>query len=135
MIHIAQQAKMNKITESPEVRVGSVVLKDRMGMSALKLCLVSDVTPEQPLQVVLPGHEPFAVFNVEDKIYVTDDFCTHGKASLSDEGELDGFKILCTWHDGAFDIRTGDVLARPCTEKLRTYNVIIADDTVFIEPS
>jgi nitrite reductase/ring-hydroxylating ferredoxin subunit len=135
MIDVAQQRNMNMMIDSPDVHNGSPVLRDRIGMNALKLCLLRDLKPEQPLQVVLPGHEPFAVFRVEDEIYVTDDFCTHGKASLSDEGELDGFKILCTWHDGAFDIRTGEVLARPCTEKLRTYKVTIEDDAVFIDCS
>lgn len=119
----------------PDVEGCGPALKDRIGMTALRLCLVSDVKPEQPLQVVVEGHDPFAVFSVEDEIYVTDDFCTHGKASLSDEGELDGFKILCTWHDGAFDIRTGEILSRPCTEKLRTYKVTIEDGSVFIDPA
>jgi nitrite reductase/ring-hydroxylating ferredoxin subunit len=102
-------------------------------MVSLRLCSVSEVKPEQPLQVTMEGREPFAVFNVDGGIYVTDDYCTHGKASLSDEGELDGFKIICTWHDGSFDIRTGEILARPCTEPLKTYNATVRDGDVFIE--
>jgi nitrite reductase/ring-hydroxylating ferredoxin subunit len=101
-------------------------------MSEIRLCGVSEVKPEQPLQVIVEGREPFAVYSVEGEIYVTDDFCTHGKASLSDEGELDGFTILCTWHDGSFDIRTGEILTRPCTEKLKTYVPVIRDDQVFV---
>lgn len=101
-------------------------------MAEIRLCAVADVDEDQPLQVTIDGHDPFAVYNVEGAIYVSDDFCTHGKASLSDEGDLDGFTILCTWHDGAFDIRTGDVVSRPCTEALKVYPVTIRDDEVFI---
>lgn len=101
-------------------------------MSETKLCEVAEVDPDQPLQVVLEGRDPVAVYSVEDRIYVTDDFCTHGKASLSDEGELDGFTILCSWHDGAFDIRTGEIKARPCTEPLKVYPATIRDGAVYI---
>lgn len=101
-------------------------------MTELKLCNVDEVKPNQPLQVTIDGHEPFAVYNVEGGIYVTDDYCTHGRASLSDEGELDGFVIMCSWHDGAFDIRDGAIKSRPCTEPLKTYPVTIRDGAVFI---
>jgi nitrite reductase/ring-hydroxylating ferredoxin subunit len=102
-------------------------------MTELKLCDVSDVKPGEPLQVEVDGHEPFAVYAIDDGYYVTDDFCTHGKASLSDEGELDGFTITCTWHDGAFDVRTGEIVARPCTVPLKTYAVEVRDGGIFID--
>ena len=101
-------------------------------MGETRLCAVGEVDPDQPLQVVLEGRDPVAVYSVEGEIYVTDDYCTHGKASLSDEGELDGFTILCSWHDGSFDIRTGEIKSRPCTEPLKVYPVTIRDGAVFI---
>jgi nitrite reductase/ring-hydroxylating ferredoxin subunit len=101
-------------------------------MPELKLCKAEDVSEDQPVQVSIDGHEPFAVYNVAGQIFVSDDYCTHGKASLSDEGELDGFTILCSWHDGAFDIRTGEVKSRPCTDPLKVYPVTIRDGEVFI---
>ena len=60
-------------------------------MTEIKLCDVDDVEVGQPFLVRVEGREPFAVYNVDGKIYVSDDFCTHGRASLADEGELDGF--------------------------------------------
>lgn len=101
-------------------------------MAELRLCLVDDVDEDEPLQVTIEDRDPFAVFKVDDQIFVTDDYCTHGKASLSDEGDLDGFTILCGWHDGSFDIRTGEVLTRPCTEPLRTYPVSVREGEIFI---
>ena len=101
-------------------------------MAEIRLCAVDEVEVDQPLQVALDGRDPVAVFKVDDGIYVTDDFCTHGRASLSDEGDLDGFVITCSWHDGAFDIRTGAILARPCTEPLKVYPVRIADGEIYV---
>jgi nitrite reductase/ring-hydroxylating ferredoxin subunit len=73
------------------------------------------------------------VYNVKGTYYVTEDTCTHGKASLADEGELDEYFVTCTWHDGKFDIRTGAACAMPCTHPIRTFPVTIKDDGVWIE--
>jgi nitrite reductase/ring-hydroxylating ferredoxin subunit len=97
-----------------------------------RLCHLDDLTEGQPLRAEIAGYAPFAVYLVGGQCYVTDDTCTHGKASLADEGELDGFTIVCTWHDGAFDIRTGAVKAIPCTEPIRTYPAIVQDGGVHI---
>jgi nitrite reductase/ring-hydroxylating ferredoxin subunit len=93
---------------------------------------VDNVAENEPLLVEIDQHEPLAVYNVKGQIYVSDDYCTHGKASLSDEGDLDGFTIVCTWHMGAFDIRTGEVKSQPCYEPLKVYPVTIRDGDVFI---
>lgn len=85
------------------------------------------------IQVRAEGRAPFAVYNVNGAFYVTEDTCTHGKASLADEGELNQFIITCTWHDGQFDIRTGEACAMPCTKAIQTFPVSIEDGAVWIE--
>jgi len=72
-----------------------------------------------------------AVFNLEGEFYVTDDTCTHGPGSLS-EGCIEGVKVVCDFHDGAFDIRTGEVLAPPCLIPLKTYKTVVQDGKVYI---
>jgi p-cumate 2,3-dioxygenase ferredoxin subunit len=52
---------------------------------------------------------------------------------LSDEGDLEGYIVECSWHAGKFDIRSGQPCSLPCTEPLRTFPVSIADGEVFIE--
>ena len=51
-----------------------------------------------------------AVFNLDGTFYVTDDACTHGPGSLS-EGFIDGDNIECNFHQGSFNIRTGEVVS------------------------
>jgi nitrite reductase/ring-hydroxylating ferredoxin subunit len=80
----------------------------------------------------VPGRRPFAVFRVGGAFFVTDDMCTHGMASLT-EGTLDGAVIECPWHGGAFDVRTGQAVALPCVDRLRTYPAVIEDGWVCID--
>ena len=74
-----------------------------------------------------------AVFNLEGEFFVTDDACTHGPGSLS-EGCIEGDRVECDFHNGAFNIRTGEVAAAPCMVPVRTYRTLIdADGFVSIE--
>jgi nitrite reductase/ring-hydroxylating ferredoxin subunit len=60
--------------------------------------------------------------------------CTHGEASLSEDGYIDDYRVVCSWHDGQFDLRTGEPMALPCFEPLKSYPVTLDGDAVFIEP-
>jgi nitrite reductase/ring-hydroxylating ferredoxin subunit len=73
-----------------------------------------------------------AVFNVNGEFYVTDDTCTHGPGSLS-EGYISDDVVECDFHNGAFNIKTGEVVAPPCIVPLKTYPAIVEDGNVFIE--
>jgi nitrite reductase/ring-hydroxylating ferredoxin subunit len=97
----------------------------------IKLCEIGDVEPGGTLKVER-GDLVLAVYNVDGAFYVTDDACTHGPGSLS-EGYLDGHVIECDFHNGAFDVRTGEVVAPPCMVPVRTYPVVIEGEDVMIE--
>jgi nitrite reductase/ring-hydroxylating ferredoxin subunit len=99
----------------------------------MRVCAVADVESGAILGVDIAGLPRLAVYRVGDQFYCTQDLCTHGAASLSDEGDLNDYIIECTWHDGKFDIRTGQPCALPCTEALRTFPVTVEGGEVFIE--
>ena len=103
------------------------------GMTRIKLCDIEEFDGEDKLQVEVDGHEPFAVYEIEGQYFVTEDTCTHGKASLADEGELEGFEIECTWHDGRFDVRTGEATTMPCSKPLKTFTVTREADSIYID--
>ncbi len=103
------------------------------GSSArIDLCATEDVALGAIFKVEAGGLT-LAVYNVEGVFYVTDDHCTHGPGSLS-EGYLDGHIIECDFHNGAFDIRTGAVVAPPCMIPVQTYKVVVENDRIQIEP-
>ena len=99
----------------------------------VRLCAVGDINPGEMLQVTPAGLPALTVYRVHDEFYCTQDTCTHAAASLGDDGELDGYIVECGWHEGQFDIRTGEACALPCVEPLETYPVVVDRGEVFIE--
>lgn len=95
------------------------------------LCRTDEVAPGEAIKVEKEGLE-LAVFNLDGQYYVTDDACTHGPGSLS-EGCITGDTVECDFHNGAFNIRTGEVAAPPCLVPLRTYRTVVEDGHVSIE--
>ena len=99
----------------------------------VRVCGTRGFEPDSHMKVQVPGIGVLAVYHVGGSFYVTADSCTHMQASLGDEGMLEGHVIQCTWHNGKFDIRTGEVLGPPCPAPLRTYPAIVRDGEVYIE--
>lgn len=100
-------------------------------MSKLLLCEATEIAPGTPTKIEVEDLV-LAVFKVEDTIYAIDDQCTHGPGSLS-EGELDGHYIECDFHQGGFDVRTGEPVVPPCMIPVRTYEVTVENGHVFID--
>jgi len=99
--------------------------------STIELCKTADVAPGETLKVEAAGLT-VAVFNVDGTFYVTDDQCTHGPGSLS-EGFLDGEVIECNFHQGCFNVRTGEIVAPPCVVPIKTYRTRVENGTLFLE--
>ena len=97
----------------------------------LDLCSTSDVAPGSALKVEI-GDLILAVFNIDGEFYVIDDTCTHGPGSLS-EGYIEDDVVECNFHNGQFNIRTGEVVSPPCMIPVKTYAVSVVDDRVTIE--
>lgn len=98
-----------------------------------RICALADVPEDDGLQVELAGRSPLAVWLVGGEVYVTDDTCTHGKASLTEGGMREGFVVECGLHLGAFDVRDGSVASAPCTEPLRVYPACVEDGVVYAD--
>ena len=100
-------------------------------MPRIELCNVADVDAGAALRVE-SGELALAVFNIDGEFFVTDDACTHGPGSLS-EGYIEGDVVECNFHNGQFNIKTGEVVSPPCMVPVKTYQTIVADGKVFIE--
>src|SRR5215469_16632347 len=97
----------------------------------IDLCSTSDVTPGNALRVEA-GDLTLAVYNVDGEFFVTDDACSHGPGSLS-EGYIDGDVVECNFHNGQFNIKTGEVVAPPCMIPVKTYPVVVENGRVTID--
>lgn len=101
-------------------------------MHRIRVCAATDLLPGQIVGVCDNGR-PFAVYNVDGVWYATDDTCTHGKASLAEEGRIEGDSVICGWHGGRFSIVSGKAQRFPATKPLRTYAVREQGGDLFLE--
>ena len=101
-------------------------------MRRVRVCAASELQPGEIIGVCDGGH-PYAVYNVDGHCYATDDTCSHGKASLSDSGRVEGDVVICGWHGGRFSIVDGRALRFPATKPLRTYPVSEENGDLFLE--
>ncbi|MFL4969641.1 MAG: non-heme iron oxygenase ferredoxin subunit [Xanthobacteraceae bacterium] len=97
----------------------------------VKLCSADEVAPGSAIRVET-ADLVLAVFNVAGQFYVTDDACTHGPGSLS-EGYIEDDIVECNFHNGQFNIRTGEVVSPPCIVPVKTYPTVVDDGNVYIE--
>jgi nitrite reductase/ring-hydroxylating ferredoxin subunit len=97
----------------------------------IDLCSTDEVAPGTAIRVE-SGPLALAVFNVDGEFYVTDDACTHGPGLLS-EGFIEGEVVECNFHNGQFNIRTGEVVSPPCMVPIKTYKTVVENGRVLIE--
>ncbi len=97
------------------------------------LCAADEVVEGEIKQAPLPDGTKVALYRVDGSIYATADMCTHGEASLSEEGIITGNTVECTFHFGTFDVTTGEPTGMPCEIPLKTYPVKVIDQQVCIE--
>ena len=97
----------------------------------IDLCSAAEVAPGTALKVET-GELALAVFNIGGEFFVTDDMCTHGPGSLS-EGYIEGDVVECNFHNGQFDIKTGEIVSPPCMIPVKTYPASVEGGAVFID--
>ena len=92
---------------------------------------VSELAPGAMRWVVL-DRERVLVANVDGAFYALRDSCGHVGAPLS-TGTLVGYVIECPLHYACFDVRTGKLLSGPVAADVRTYEVRVDGDTVYVK--
>lgn len=108
------------------------LFEELIAMAWVALLNCNEIAPGESRRIDLDKSPPIAIYNLRGEYFATDDTCTHGEASLS-EGDIAGDEIICPFHLGAFDIRTGAAVMAPCSEPLRTYRVRVDDETLYVE--
>jgi nitrite reductase/ring-hydroxylating ferredoxin subunit len=91
----------------------------------------SELSPGAMKWVAVDGNRVLIV-NVDGAFYGLQDACGHRQAPLS-KGTLQGHVIECPLHFAQFDVRTGKLLSGPTATDLRTYEVLVHEDTVYVK--
>ena len=95
------------------------------------------VTSNQDIEIediIRFDHEnnTYCIYRLEDGFYATDGICTHESVHLEDGLILDG-EIECPMHQGIFDIKTGKAISPPACNDLKTYDVKVEDNNIYIK--
>lgn len=101
-------------------------------MVLVRACAFSDLEDGEIFKAEIDGEGALAVYRIGDEVFATGDVCTHGEASLADDGYIEDGLVICSWHDGAFDIRTGEACRQPCMDPLKSYPIEIRDGEVYV---
>lgn len=83
-------------------------------------------------RVVTTDDIRIVVVNLDGRYYAIENVCTHDGGELSG-GKLEGEEIICPRHGARFSVVTGNVLAPPAYENLRTFSVRVVDGWVEVD--
>jgi nitrite reductase/ring-hydroxylating ferredoxin subunit len=87
-----------------------------------------DVPAGEMLIVEIEGEE-IVLANVDGQIYAFGNGCTHRGGPLG-EGLLEGDEVECPFHQGRFNVKTGEAVQEPPTEPVPTYEVQVDGDDI-----
>jgi 3-phenylpropionate/trans-cinnamate dioxygenase ferredoxin component len=73
------------------------------------------------------------VLRTESGFWAIEDRCSHDDNELFG-GEVVGKEIKCPRHGARFDLESGQALCLPAVRAVRTYNVVVNGQEVFLQP-
>ena len=80
---------------------------------------------------IIVDETPALLLLIDGSYYCFEDVCTHDGQPLTDGPVADG-QIECPRHGARFDISTGAAKCMPATEPIRTFDVDVRDDGVYV---
>lgn len=95
-----------------------------------RVAALTDVAPGTTHRVELEDGA-ICLVNTDGVIYALRDNCSHKDFPLS-EGEVIGHTLTCAWHGARFDVTTGNALSLPAIKPVKTYEVRVEDDAVWL---
>ena len=90
-----------------------------------------DELPPGTSKIAKAGERLVALFNVDGRVYATDNSCPHSGGPLG-KGTLEGEVVSCPWHMWEFNVRTGVGVFSP-DERIETYPVIISNGQILVK--
>jgi len=97
-----------------------------------EVCPLDELAPGERKTVFLEG-KMVGVYNVNGEIYALNNRCTHARGPLS-EGTVNAAEcsVVCPWHYGKFDLRTGTAMDGVVRRPVETYCVEIRDGVICV---
>jgi nitrite reductase/ring-hydroxylating ferredoxin subunit len=97
----------------------------------VRVAEVGDIGPGEMRHFDVEGYV-IAIANVAGTLHAFSDICPHADGPLH-EGCLEGHVVICPWHDGRFDIRSGEALTSFAPQGIPVYPVRIDEQQIEVE--
>ncbi|KKR51072.1 MAG: Ferredoxin [Candidatus Curtissbacteria bacterium GW2011_GWA1_40_16] len=101
-------------------------------MAKIKIAEYREV-PEGDMRKFDAKGVPIAVYKLSGQIYATSDICTYDGCFLDENHRMHNYMVECTLHNEQWDIRTGEVVIPPASEKLKVYKTEVIDDDIYVD--
>lgn len=89
----------------------------------VRICSQAELPAAGEVGEFTVGGRPLCVANVDGTIAVLDGVCPHEEGPLG-EGTIEEGRVVCPWHNYAFDIRTGEAEQDPDVKALVFESVV-----------
>lgn len=98
----------------------------------MEVCPLDEIGPGETKTIYLEGRM-VGLFNVNGTIYAINNRCSHARGPLT-EGTIDAEEcsVVCPWHYGKFDLRSGAAIDGVVRKPVETYQVEIRDGMVHV---
>lgn len=97
-----------------------------------EVCPLDEFKAGETRTVFLEG-KMVGVFNLNGELYAINNRCSHARGPLT-EGTVDAGEcsVVCPWHYGKFDLRTGQAIDGIVRKPVETYQVEVRDGVVLV---
>ncbi|NDJ60690.1 MAG: Rieske 2Fe-2S domain-containing protein [Chloroflexi bacterium] len=98
----------------------------------MEVCPLDELGPGETKTVFLEG-KMVGLFNVNGELFAINNRCTHARGPLT-EGEVsaEACSVVCPWHYGKFDLRTGAAIDGVVNKPVDTYQVEVRDGLIYV---
>jgi chlorite dismutase len=98
----------------------------------VEACPLDELAPGETKTVFLEG-KMVGLFNIGGTIYALNNRCTHARGPLT-EGiiTVEECAVVCPWHYGKFDLKTGAVIDGVVRKPVETYRVEVRDGMICV---
>ena len=97
-----------------------------------EVCPLDELAPGETQVIYLEG-KMVGLFNINGELYAINNRCSHARGPLTD-GEINAedCSVVCPWHYGKFDIKTGQAIDGVVRKPVETYQVDVRDGVIFV---
>lgn len=101
-------------------------------ISKVKVANKSEIAEGTIKKVIVSG-EQVALYKINGEIFATTNICTHEQCEIDQNYLMHGEVVECTCHGSQFNVKTGANTLPPAAEPLKTYQVSVEGEDIFVE--